>query len=179
MIKLPDYRYEELKKIVVDTFTKAEVHCVPVNGFEIAARLGVSVCAYSSLNEEKRMLAQGIDPDGFITYNDGIWVIYYNDNRVYGRINNTLMHEIWHAVLNHKETSDVAEAEAKFCAKYSMAPPVLISKYQTFTVDSIIEVFEVSHEAAVNALDYYQKWIRFGSQWYTSYEIQLCELFGV
>ena len=106
-------------------------------------------------------------------------MIYYNDNCVYGRINNTLMHEIWHAVLNHKETSDVAEAEAKFCAKYSMAPPVLISKYQTFTVDSIIEVFEVSHEAAVNALDYYQKWIRFGSQRYTSYEIQLCELFGV
>lgn len=179
MVKLPDYRYEELKEIVVETFIRTNVNCVPVNGFEIAASLGISVCSYSSLSAKKRKKAVETDPDGFIIYDEGKWVIYYEDRTNYGRINNTIMHEIWHAVLGHKETSEVAEAEAKFCAKYSMAPPVLIYKYKTFTADMIEEYFHVSHQAAANALVYYQKWLMYGGRYYMDYEVMLCNQFGI
>jgi Zn-dependent peptidase ImmA (M78 family) len=170
MIKLPDYRYEELKKIVVSTFIKTGVRCIPVNGFEIASKLGVAICAYSSLSPDKRAKAYEIDPDGFVAYTDQRWFIYYDDTKCFSRINNTIMHEIWHVVLDHKETSEVAEAEAKFCAKYSMAPPVLVHKYKAYTTELIQEYFQVSYEASVYALSYYHKWLRYGECDYTDYE---------
>lgn len=170
MIKLPDYRYEELKKIVVSTFIKAEVQCIPVNGFEIASKLGVAICAYSSLSPIKNAAARSIDPDGFALYDGRRWFIFYDDTKNFGRINNTIMHEIWHVVLDHKETSDITEAEAKFCAKYSMAPPVLIHKYKAFTTELVQEYFNVSYEASVNALSYYKKWFLYGERNCTDYE---------
>ena len=176
MLKLPSYRYEELKKIVVDTFVKTDVRCIPINGFEIAAKLGVAICAYSALAAEKRAEARKIDPDGFVLYNDGQWFIFYEDVANYRRINNTIMHEIWHVVLDHRETSEVGEAEAKFCAKYSMAPPVLIHKYKIITADEIVNAFDVSYQAAVIALDYYKKWLRYGENDYTDYEEVLFDM---
>jgi hypothetical protein len=44
---------------------------------------------------------------------------------------------------------------------------------------TITEVFQISLSAALNAFDYYQKWLRFGGDNYTEYEIQLLELFEV
>lgn len=41
--------------------------------------------------------------------NIGEWYIYYNDKKDYGRINNTIMHEIGHIVLDHSEDSELAE----------------------------------------------------------------------
>lgn len=48
--------------------------------------------------------------DGFsVEKNIGEWYIYYNDKKDYGRINNTIMHEIGHIVLDHSEDSELAE----------------------------------------------------------------------
>lgn len=176
MPKLPSYRYEELKRIVVETFIRADVRSVPISGFEIATKLGVSILPYSALPEEKRAFAIETDRDGFVAYDDGKWFILYEDTANCGRINNTIMHEIWHVVLDHKETSAVGEAEAKFCAKYSMAPPVLIYKYKAFSVDDIVEVFDVSYQAACYALKYYKTWLRYGDSEYTEYEKALLDL---
>lgn len=41
-IVLSDERYEQIKRIVVDLFVKYDVNCVPVNGFELAIKMGVS-----------------------------------------------------------------------------------------------------------------------------------------
>lgn len=38
------------------------------------------------------------------------------------------MHEIGHIVLDHSEGSELAEVEARFFAKYALAPPPLIHK---------------------------------------------------
>ena len=40
-ISLSHGRYEEIKKIVVDMFVKYNVSCVPVNGFELATKMGI------------------------------------------------------------------------------------------------------------------------------------------
>ena len=40
-IKLSSRRCEEIKKIVVEMFVKYGVCCVPINGFEIASKMGV------------------------------------------------------------------------------------------------------------------------------------------
>ena len=72
----------------------------------------------------------------------------------YGRINNTIMHEIGHIVLDHSEDSELAEKEVRFFAKYALVPPVLVHKLKLNDPYDIAGVFDVSFEAACYALSY-------------------------
>lgn len=126
-ILLSDNRYEEIKKIVVDLFVSYNVSCVPVNAFELASKMGIKVVPYSAISKTKRYLLFKESEDGFcVERTSGDWFIYYNDQKDYGRINNTIFHEIGHIVLDHSEDSELAEKEVKFFAKYALVPPVLV-----------------------------------------------------
>lgn len=43
----------------------------------------------------------------------------------------------------------------------------------------IADVFDVSFEAACYALSYYRKWLQYGSNDYTDYEVKLLHLFEI
>lgn len=177
-IKLSAERYEEIKKIVVSLFEKYNVCCVPVNGFELAIKMGVTIIPYSSIPKSKRWLLLKKSEDGFsVEKSAGKWYIFYNDNKAYGRINNTIMHEIGHIALDHTEDSELAEKEVKFFAKYALVPPVLIHKLQLDNPQDIADKFDVSYEAACYAYSYYQKWLQYGTVNYRDYELTLLELF--
>ena len=128
-ISLSHTRYEEIKQIVVDLFVRHGVSCVPVNGFELATKMGVTVVPLFRHSSIKAMAIVQKSEDGFcVEKNCGEWFIYYNDQKDYGRINNTIFHEIGHIVLNHSEDSEFAEKKVKFFAKYALVPPVLVHK---------------------------------------------------
>jgi hypothetical protein len=98
-ISLSDERYEEIKQIVVDMFEKYNVCCVPVNSFELATKMGITIIPYSAIPEQKRDLLIKKSEDGFTLEKEiGEWYIYYNDEKGYGRINNTMMHEIGYSI---------------------------------------------------------------------------------
>jgi Zn-dependent peptidase ImmA (M78 family) len=177
-IKLPSRRCEEIKKIVVEMFVKYGVCCVPINGFEIASKMGVTVIPYSAFPPQKRALLLKKSEDGFsVEKTAGEWYIYYNDEKGYRRINNTIMHEIGHIVLDHTEDSELAEKEVNFFAKYALVPPILVHKLEINSPLQIVRLFDVSFEAAKYAFDYYQKWLEFGGSDYTRYELITLELF--
>lgn len=177
---LGNKRYEEIKMRVVEVFEKCDVHCTPINAFELAIKLGVKVIPYSAYSENKQQVLQKISPDGFAySFPTGEWWIFYEDRqRSYGRIHHTLMHEIGHIALDHTEHSQLAEAEASYFAKYALAPPVLIHQLKLTNAHEISERFEISYEAAVYALNFYHKWLKFSPNCYTDYEVKLCNLFG-
>ena len=86
-IKLSSRRCEEIKKIVVEMFVKYGVCCVPINGFEIASKMGVTVIPYSAFPPQKRALLLKKCEDGFsVEKTAGEWYIYYNDEKGYRRI---------------------------------------------------------------------------------------------
>ena len=177
-IVLSDQRYEEIKQIVADVFVKHKVSCVPVNGFELATKMGVKVVPYSAVPASKRCLFVKQSEDGFcVEKSAGKWHIYYNDEKGYGRINHTIMHEIGHIVLDHSEDSELAEKEVRFFAKYALVPPILVHKFHLCEPLEIAQVFEVSLEAAEYAFEYYQKWLEFSPKDYTDYEIAILKLF--
>lgn len=177
-ISLSHERYEEIKRIVVDLFVRYNVTCVPVNGFEMATKMGIKVTPSSSIHESKRWLLLKKSEDGFcIERENGEWFIYYNDQKDQRRINNTIFHEIGHIVLDHIEDSELAEKEVKFFAKYALVPPVLVHRLKLDHPTDIADIFEVSFEAARYAYYYYQKWLKYGSPDYTDYEITLLDLF--
>ena len=53
-ISLSHRRYEEIKRIIVDLFVKYNVTCVPVNGFELATKMGIKIIPYSAIPFTKR-----------------------------------------------------------------------------------------------------------------------------
>ena len=180
MITLSNERYEEIKNIVADTFESFDIHCTPISGFELASQMGVTVIPYSVYSQkgvQELMLKRS--KDGFSIMRNDKWYMYYNDKKKYDRINNTIMHENAHIILDHTEDSELAEKEANFFAKFALAPPVLIHKLDLKNVEDVAERFEISYEAAVYAWDYYEKWLRYGGDYYKNYEIKLCNLFGI
>lgn len=177
-ISLSHNKYEEIKKIIVNLFSKYNVTCVPVNGFELATKIGVKIIPYSAIPLAKRYLLLKKAHNGFcVEKSIGEWYIYYNDEMDYRRINNTIMHEIGHIVLDHSEDSELAEKEVRFFAKYVLVPPVLVHKFKLDDPHAIADVFEVSLETARYALSYYKKWLQHGSDDYTDYEVKLLHLF--
>lgn len=178
-IRLSDERYEEIKQIVVRMYEEYDISCVPINGFEIASKMDIKVVPYSAYPEATQRLLLKKSDDGFCLQLDtGEWYIYYNDKKGYGRINNTIMHEIGHVVLDHTEDSELAEKEVKFFAKFALAPPVLVHKLKLESPEEIADIFEISYEAASNALSYYHKWLRYGDSEYTDYEEKILYLFS-
>lgn len=181
-ISLSHERYEQIKEIVVNLFTKYDVRCIPVSGFELATKMGIKVIPYSAVNENKRYLLFKQSEDGFCVlyeneYGIDEWRIYYNDERDYGRINNTIFHELGHIVLDHTQDSELAEKEVKFFAKYALAPPVLVHKLNVKDPIEIVDYFDISYEAARYAYSYYQKWLQRNHIGYTDYEERLLILF--
>lgn len=175
--RLSNKRCEEIKEIIVSTFEKLNIRCIPISAFEIATKLGAVVVPYSSKPEKTRQLMKEESEDGFSLKRNGVWYIFYNDAKGYGRINNTLTHECGHIVLDHTEESMLAEAEAKFFAKYALAPPVLIHKLKLKDAYEVYNHFDISLEAADYAFTYYHKWLAYGNKNYTNYELRLLQLF--
>lgn len=177
-VSLSHERYEEIKRIVVALFVRYDVTCVPVNGFELATKMGIKIIPYSAIHVSKRWLLLKKSEDGFcLEKEEGEWFIYYNDQKDYGRINNTIFHEIGHIVLDHSEDSELAEKEVKFFAKYALVQPVLVHRLKLDNPTEIAGIFEVSFEAAYYAYAYYQKWLHYSSHSFKDYEITLLNLF--
>ena len=175
--RLSDNRCEEIKEIVVNTFEELDIRCIPISGFEMTTKLGAIVVPYSSKSVETHQLMLEESEDGFSTKKDGGWYIFYNDAMGYRRINNTLAHECGHIVLDHTEETELAEAEAKFFAKFALAPPALIHKLKLKGAYEIYDHFDISIEAAGYAFSYYREWLTYGNRDYTDYELRLLQLF--
>lgn len=180
-MRLLDEQYEQIKQTVMDAFSEYDIKCVPISAFEMAVKIGLKIIPYSALEEVKKKTALRISKDGYsIEKNNREWIIYYNDECTsYGRINQTIMHEIAHFLLGHINEGEEEEAEAKFFAKYALAPPPLIHQLiENVNVSSIMDVFDLSYEAACYAYKYYLKWLKYGGDDYTSYEVEMIQLFN-
>lgn len=177
--RLLNKRYEEIKKIVVNLFIKYDVKHIPISGFELASKIGIKVIAYSSFSQKiQKLMLKKSESGFFIEKFEGKFYIYYNDAMNYGRINNTIFHEIGHIILEHTEESELAEAEVNFFAKYALVPPILVHKLNIDSPNKISAIFDVSNEAGFYAYDYYKKWLRYcGGKLYKDYEIKLIRLF--
>lgn len=177
-LKLTSKRLEEIKESVVKMYGRLDINCIPISAFEIATKMGIKVIPYSAYVKRIQALMLKESEDGFVSTTGEKSCIFYNDKiNNYGRINNTIMHEIGHIILQHSQDSELAEKEVKFFAKYALAPPVLIHKLKLNDSHSIAKTFDISLEAARYALEYYNKWLAHCGKSYKSYELKILELF--
>lgn len=181
-MRLTDSRYEQIKYGVVTLFQQAGMKTIPVDAWSLARKLGVELKPYSILTEEQRLaalrLCEGalkyryVDPAGV-----SHWVIVYDDENPIGRQRFSILHEIGHIVLGHKQDSELADAEADFFAKFAIAPPMLVHVIKPCDYLDIAESFGLSNECAYNSMNYYNKWLRVPG--YSPYEVSLIEMFTI
>lgn len=181
-MRLPDERYEFIKCEVIHLFCQLQVNCIPVSGFELLTKMGITLRPYSSLSPKALAKALEVSADGFYLDSGTEEIVFYNDmDRPYSRIDMTLKHEAGHAALGHtgdEDKSEEEEAEAAFFAKYASAPPPLVHRIRPGSASDLIEPFGLSYEAAEYAYSYYQKWLQFGARQYLPYEKVLLQLFS-
>lgn len=176
-MKLSSKRYEEIKKKVVEMFVNHDISSFPISSFKIADKMGIELLPYSKHSGITYELCLKESEDGFYVDRSNKVCIYYNEKKCFGRISYTIMHEIGHIILDHKQDSELAEKEVNFFAKYALAPPVLIHELGLNNPTTLKKFFEVSDEVARYALEYYNKWLKITCGFYSEYELQLVELF--
>lgn len=182
-MRLLDDDYERIKSAVADLYRRYSVTTIPVDVFSLARKMGIVIRPYSSCPDLFRLALKGAVPeDGFkatvLRGSRYTTVIFYNDTMSRQRIRFTILHEIGHIVLGHKQSSELAEAEASFFAKYAIAPPVLVNYIRPSDYVDIANAFDISLECAYYSMDYYGKWLRF-SYGYYDYETTIEELFTI
>ena len=163
ILRFDDERYEGIKQRAATLFHDVGIDTIPIDPWEMGRRMGVLLVEYSSLPEPGRAFVQERDPDGLAfqihSGDDSIRrCVGYNDYIGRGRQRFTLLHEIGHIALGHKQPSELAEAEANFFAKFAIAPPVLVDLIKPSDYMDIAFAFGTSAECAYYCMSYYQKW---------------------
>lgn len=106
------------------------------------------------------------------------FVIYYNDdNRNKQRIRFTIMHEIGHIVLEHKESCEQTESEADFFARNALTPLPIMIINKIYDLEKIVSTFDISYSCAGNVLRTLAKRLEYGYDELLDYELTLVQQF--
>lgn len=178
MIKLPQKTYEFIELSVASLFSELEITKYPIDPFDIIGRKGYVLFKYADLSLKKRLAlrSQGRDAISFYNPNTGRFEIYYDSSQSWERIRFTLMHEVGHIVLGHKEESDLAKKMADAFAAYALAPSPIIMKFKCEDYIDIMNTFSVSEPCARIIIDRYNNWFMYGGS-LKEYEKILISLF--
>lgn len=158
---LPAWRYEEIRAIMSSLLCRHNITHFPISGFEIAKRQGIKIVPYSHYSGELRQLYMSASNDGFnVIDHEGQATIYYNDGMPYERINFTILHELAHIILGHREHSALAEKEANFAAGFLIAPPAALALFNPQSPLEVGTICQTSRQASVHSFKRYQSWKR-------------------
>ena len=116
LVRLPPKVYDRIEKEVVALYKKLHISKIPINPFKIASQLGFVVKKYSSLPRHVQIELKTKEREGVSHYDPeiGTFIIYYDDSKIHERIRFTIMHEIGHILLGHKEESILARRMADY-----------------------------------------------------------------
>ena len=182
MSRLHHDTYEEIKIKVVNLLEQNNIHSIPIDCIKLAEDMGFELKPYSKLSAKKlKALKELSGGDGYTIDNvdTGKKILFYDDSACIGRQRFTILHEIGHYVLGHREESELAESEADFFAKYAIAPMPIIYALDIDDYVDISEKFSTSSECAFYIMDSYIKWLQYGPKFFSEYEKKLLTLFNV
>lgn len=152
--------YLDIIKMVCKIYKENSIYQVPIDCFSLLENYGFRIRTYEDLekvNPELRVLCGCASDDAFT---DGFnRIIAYNSKTNPGRIRFSLMHELSHHVLGHKEKTWNNEKEADILANHILAPRPLIEHYHCESIEDIHNKFGISYAAASHAWRDYDKWM--------------------
>lgn len=154
-----DYNY--IRKKSAEVIIGCNVKSFPIDCFQILKRYGYKVYPYTKLNEKNKELydmCMSYSEDAFLI--GSMKIIAYNDKKPKTRIRFSLMHELGHQVLEHKNDTQENESEANFFANNILAPRIAIYYAKIKSDDEAVRIFHVSSSVAHYAAQDYLKWCK-------------------
>lgn len=151
--------------------------------FKLAKDLDIVLIKYSALTEEQLNKIKEYDEtkDGFTIFKmvDGELKFYtfYNDSASPYRIRSTIAHEIKHVVFLERDPTEKQEDLANHFARYILAPTCLVMPYVGRYLEDIVSDFDISIEAAGNALSAATNRQLYGHDKLTDYEQLFISMF--
>lgn len=179
-IRIPKKVYDKIEAAVVGLFVELNISSFPIDPFDIVKRKGYILHTYSELLSEVRqeLVQRKLEATSMFNPVLGTYMIYYDETKSLGRIRFTIMHEVGHIVLGHKQESDLAKMMANYFAAYSLAPSPIIMQYNCENSQDIAEAFDISMESADHTYKRYKNWYDYGGPM-REYENELIELFNL
>lgn len=176
---LPQKVYNKIKGLASSLYLKYSVCEIPIDVFSVAKKEGYTLFAFSDLDYQGQAVLHSFGLDGTSLYDTKTnkYHIYYDDSACIERQRFTIMHEIGHILLGHKEESDLANIMANYFAAYALAPSPLISKFGIEDYVEISNIFKVSIDCAQLRLVDYNNWVQYGAKC-SSHEQRLISLFN-
>lgn len=171
-IKLPPSVYEKIERDVVNLYIELKLKS-PICSKEIVRRLGLVLNYMSSIKDDDELNKIRYDKnenprDGYSFYNPSLStsVIWINDIDCdyEKREDFTIMHEIGHIRLGHKQESDLAKKMANYYAAYALVPSPLYWHFKCKNSKNIVKKFEVSEECAIICFERCEKWKKYSGK---------------
>lgn len=151
--------YTKIETAVVNLYTEINVNKLPINPFKIAKQKGYILIPYSQISHKARSILKEHEISGTSgRTKEGVYKIFYDDSHCIERQRSTIMHEIGHILLGHKEDSAYAEKCANYFAAYSLAPPPIIANFNCEDFMDIAIIFKLSQQSASYAFTRFRNW---------------------
>lgn len=166
---LPKSLYDRIEEDVVKLHIELDL-ALPVDPYLVAERLGFIVRRFSEIRNMEALSILKTGPD---TSRDGLsyrdpeldtFVIWINDmdSTYEPRLNFTIMHEIGHIRMGHRNDSPLAEMIANYYAAYALVPSPLPALLKCNSFMDIIDEFNVSVDCAFNCSKRCMNWALYG-----------------
>ena len=180
-IIMPQRIYRKIEELAVNLYRELDIKETAFDVFEVARRKGYQLLPYSQLGENLREHLRRNEYDAVNYYNQrtGRYVIIYDDMPSLQRQRFSIMHEIGHILLGHKQESDLARIQANYFAAYALAPSPLILYFEIEDYIELAEKFNISQECAMLCGARYNNWLNYGGNEFLPYENELMTLFAV
>lgn len=131
----------------------------PIDCFQLLAHYGYKIYTYSELKKKNITLY-----DMCLSYSDdafrigNLMIIAYNEEKPKTRIRFSLMHELGHHILEHKNDSPENENEANYFSSNILAPRIAMYYTKRKKIKEIADIFEISEWAAYYAAQDFSEW---------------------
>lgn len=150
-----------IRTLAAKVLIECKVKSFPLDCAKIFTHYGYKLCTYSELEKKNKELY-----DMCIAYSEDAFrignmhLIAYNDKKPKQRIYFSLMHELGHDIIGHKNDLSSNEQEANYFASNILAPRIAIYYAKCKTVKNISMTFHISLSAAYYAAQDFSQWCR-------------------
>ncbi len=180
-LMMPNKDYRRIEELAVSLYQELNIKDAAFDVFEIAHKKGYQLKPYSKLRKKacEWLRAEECDAINYYDERTSSYVIIYDDMTPLTRQRFSIMHEIGHILLGHKQESDLARIQANYFAAYALAPSPLIFYFEIEDYIELAEKFNISKECAMFCEARYNNWLNYGGEILRPYECALVTLFNV
>ena len=159
-IRIPGWRYIEMEEAILEMYRELDLRTIPIDSFHVAVGIGCPPIPYRLFGPKVLPILKKASLDGLTLHLFGAPhpFILFNDRQPPSRIVFSLMHEVGHVRLGHKEHSKLAEMEANYFAAVSVCPVPLLDRLGIEKPDAVSRVFGISEECARFRLKKLAEW---------------------